>query len=111
MLKNDLEQFYGTEHYYSIPDKDIVLTDGVAYFTKKTNNLDLITHMIDIISNSNEPFVTVDITSSNSGIVVQYTDGNYNKIAEPEPYPTIYFDNGEYKFFCCDNVLMLASEY
>ena len=114
MLSNELEQFYGTEHYYSLPNKDIVLTDGLAYFVKKTKSRDLIEHIIDVIQDVNkqgEPFVTVQLESGSLGVTVSYTDGNYKKVAPIEVHGVSGIDEGEYTFFCYDNVLMLNSEY
>lgn len=114
MLTQDLEQFYGTMAYHRLGDKSIVLTDGVAYFMKRTGCSDLMLHILDVLESifkSGEDFVSMTIESGSLGVTVTYTDGDYKKVAPIEVHAVQGIDEGEYNFFCCDNVLMLASEY
>ncbi len=114
MLAQDLEQFYGTMAYHRFGDKPIVLTDGAAYFTKRTGCHDLMSHILDVLESifkSGEDFISMTIESGSLGVTVTYTDGDYHKVAPIEAHAVEGIDEGEYKFFCCDNVLMLTSEY
>lgn len=114
MLAQDLEQFYGTMAYHQLGNKPIVLTDGAAYFMKRTGCFDLMLHILDVLESifkSGEDFISMKIESGSLGVTITYTDGDYNKVAPIEVHTTKGIDEGEYEFFCCDNVLMLTSEY
>lgn len=116
MLKDELKQFYGTEHYYSIPPSSMLATDGVKYFAEKAEAYWLITN-IAINKQMNEKlkdhtFVVVKTKKKDDGgILVQYEDGNYNVLLIEE-YPLSNLpDDGEYSIWVEYNVLLLPGEH
>ena len=115
MLKDDLQQFYGTEHYYRLTP-NVVITDGVKYFADKAEAYWLITD-IAIITTTNKQlkdnyFIVIKTRKKdNGGIIVQYEDGNYNPLYIEE-YPIADLpDDGEFNIWKESNVLLLPSEH
>lgn len=115
MLKDDLKQFYGTEHYYPIT-YNVAITDGVKYFADKAEAYWLIT---DIAINGtmhkelkDEDFLVIRTRGkTDGGIVVQYEDGNYKPLLLEE-YPLSELpDDAEFTLWMVDNVILLPSEY
>lgn len=114
-LKQELEQFYGTENYYRIsPFAPYVLTDGVKYLADKAQCYWLVN---DIICNKlntdlkDEEFIVIKTTKTDNGVVVNYEDGNKNKLyKETYPYSTLP-DDGEFTLWFENNVIYLPSEH
>lgn len=115
MLKDDLQQFYGTEHYYAITNS-VKITDGVKYFADKAEAYWLVT---DIAINGamheklrDEPFIVANTRrKTNGGIIVQYEDGDYNPLLLEE-YPLSDLpDDANFTLWMVDNVILLPSEY
>jgi len=114
-LKEELKQFYGTENYYKvIPFAPYVITDGVKYFVDKASAYWLVT---DIMCNKqskdlkDEDFIVIKTTKTDKGVVVNYEDGNKNKLyKETYPYSKLP-DDGEFTLWMENNVILLPSEH
>lgn len=118
MLIDELDNFTGSEKFYSMP-KGAVITEGIKYFADKAEAYWLIQ---DIIINcqmraelKNEGFISINaykpLELTKRGIMVDYEDGNYLKLySEYYPHSTLP-NNASYKFWFTDNTLLLPSEY
>lgn len=114
-LKEELEQFHGTEHYHEvIPNVKRYITDGVKYFAQKAEAFWLITDIICVRGNEhlkNEPFIVVNTKRTRSGVVVQYEDGNGHKLyKEVYPYSKLP-DDENFTLWVEKNVVLLPSEH
>jgi hypothetical protein len=110
-LKENLQQFIGTEHYYKLGLYRTLATDGVFYFCKTAEAFWLFDEIAHFVTyKTKEPFVTVIAESDGRKGRITFEDGNYNKIGSKE---LDYTDlpEGEWKFFVTDNVVMLPNEY
>ena len=115
MLKEDLKQFYGTEHYYRITD-DVMITDGVKYFADKTEAFELI---LDIAVNKvtkkelkNEELIVIKThKDKNNKIKADYEDGNGNKLFKYTYQNLKLPDDGEYTLWMETNVILLPNEH
>lgn len=110
-LKEDLEQFIGTEKYHRLTLMPLLATDGVDYFIKatKANWLfeDMSLRYMDL--RFEEPFIAVTVNGDGENVEVKYTDGNNKVLAVDTCYtPDIV---GKYSFFITNDVCMLPSEY
>ena len=83
-LEQELHQFIGTEHYYSIR-ADFMGTDGVKYLAEQAGCfwlLDLYwSHLLNIDHIAN-PFTVLKMTVQNSAAYVVIEDGNDNVLAQ-----------------------------
>ena len=83
-LEQELHQFIGTEHYYSIR-ADFMGTDGVMYLAEQAGCfwlLDLYwSHLLGIDHIAN-PFTVLKMTVQNSAAYVEIEDGNDNVLAQ-----------------------------
>lgn len=118
-LTNNLEQFYGTEHYYK-PSmfSNIVITDGVKYFCDTCSCYWLLEESIisglQALSNK-YPFLLVEFKVTNK------RGTTYIEAKEDTNAPLLLKKRtkdlcnlipiGEYKFYLIDKVLLLPSEY
>lgn len=111
-LKQELEQFTGTEKYHKLTIFNLLATDGVAFFVDKAEAFWLIDDIACIkdLNLKNENFIVVKAISKNNIGNVIYEDGNYNKLHEMK-YDYTDLPEGEWKFFIQNNVIMLPSEY
>lgn len=115
-LEQELLQFIGTEHYYSIRS-DFMGTDGVKYLAEQASCfwlLDLYwSHLLNIDHIAN-PFTVLRMTVQNSAAYVVIEDGNDNVLAQQFIEYTD-FPLASITLYGCWNeqewVLMLASEY
>lgn len=115
MLKDELKQFYGTEHYYKVTDL-IMITDGIKYFADKTEAFELI---LDIAVNKvtmeklkYERLIVIKTHRNNDNkIVATYEDGNGNILHE-YTYPNLKLpDDGKFTIWMELNVILLPSEH
>ena len=110
-LKENLEQFIGTEHYHKLGVYKTLATDGVFYFCKTAEAFWLFDEIAHFVTyKTEEPFVTVIAESNGRKGRITFEDGNCNKIGSKE---LDYTDlpEGKWKFFVVDNIVMLPSEY
>ena len=58
----------------------------------------------------NQPFVTAVIKSENGKAKITYDDGNDN-VLNVQNYKYTDLEEGEYKFYIIDDIVLLPSEY
>ena len=115
-LEQNLHQFIGTEHYYSIR-ADFMGTDGVKYLAEQAECfwlLDLYCSHLLNIDHIDNPFTVLKMTVLNSAAYVVIEDGNDNVLSQqfveytdfPLPSITLYGCWAEREW-----VVMLPSEY
>jgi hypothetical protein len=121
-LIEDLKQFYGTEHYWSLGfPTEIYLTDGVKYFAEEAEAFWLMTELAleyhKLQKLDEYIFVTVDnkIKVDKDGYEKRvaktiFTDGN-DKIYSTRHYENLDLPLGIWKFYIMYNVILLPSEY
>lgn len=110
-LAKDLEQFTGTENYYKAsPWTPIVITDGVKYFADKGGAWWAVDDILINATPLNKSFLSVEVESKDNKATITYSDGDYNVLLKHE-YPITDLENGTYKFFITNYVMMLTSEY
>lgn len=107
-----LDQCNGTERYYSLkPLSHIVLTDGTKFLNDRTPLVQdaaiSITHIAHL---RKEWFLTITITVHGTDAKVVFDDGN-NNVLHSQEYQSCDLPEGQYKMYCTNKVLMLASEY
>ena len=103
----DLNQFYGTEHYYNVMGANV--TDGVKYIMDNGYSW-FVTDMLVILKMKiREPFCSVKLKVEDSKAEAIITDGNDNKLYS-QKYE--YTDaKRDLELYFTDNVLMLSNEY
>ena len=112
LTPGDLQQFTGTCSYYAHWLRPLVYTDGVQYFAERAGAywfLDIVaTEIMEV--HRREPFVSICMKVENDRAVITADDGNENllwsRAIEWTDCPA-----GEWRFYLCDNVLMVPSEY
>ena len=117
-LVEQLEQFYGTESYHRFsPLINVVATDGVIYFAKEGNAFWALTEMccmrmrlIEKRKIQPNEWLFYTITSKGGKADIAIDDGNGNTYAKKHIAYTD-LEEGVYKFYLMDNVLLLPSEY
>jgi hypothetical protein len=112
----DLSDFTGSEHYYSSTFKALSLTDGVHFLRESGNCY----WLIDIIESyqkqlKNEEFQVwkLEVRDDNSAVVI-CEDGNNNiLISQSLEYTDFKEQTGldEITLYCCNEVVLLPSEY
>ena len=111
-LSSKLRQFSGTEGY-TRGYMGVLMTDGVVFLANQgaswlVSDVSVIVKMQPKVRN--ESFVSITAVSKDKKAVVTYTDGNDNKLFT-QKYQYTDLEEGEYKLFYTDGVLMLANEY
>ena len=110
-FEQEIQQFTGTEQYYK-GFMGVLRTDGVQFFTSKASWA--ITDIEAIVKSHpkvrTEEFVSITIVSKNKKATAEYTDGNDGKLYT-QNYGYTSLEEGTYKFYFTDNVLMLSGEY
>lgn len=109
-LKGALMQFTGTEQWWRHTPFNLVYTDGVKYFAEKAGAF----WFLDIVATEIEPmrldFGVVKLVSNNSTGSIVLEDGNDHIVWEKK----IEFTDapeGVWRFFLCNNIIMVPSEY
>ena len=110
-LKENLEQFYGTENYFKNPLLKYKYTDGIKYFAEKAGAYWLLQEINSIYVNLRCPvFLNIEVVSKNHKADIIVDDGNDNVLKKK--YITFTdLPEGEWQFFLTDNILLLPSEY
>jgi len=116
ILQNNLEQFTGTEQYYT--HHSLLLTDGAKYLAEKAQCywlMDVIwshTHCEKWLGK--EDFIVCTLTVLNSKATVAFDDGNSNILMTQE-IPFTDFPLNKIKLYVVSDgsnfVVMLPSEY
>lgn len=110
-LKNNLQQFIGTEYYHRLSILKVLATDGVRYFCDKAKAYWLFDEIASFITfKTKEPFVVVKINCADNKCTILYEDGNCKKLHE-EKIPYTDLPEGEWKFYAIDKIVLLPSEY
>ena len=110
-LAQELHQFIGTEHWYKVhPLSNITITDGVKYFADKGEAYWAVTDIISVCDSCKLPFICIEIVSEKGSATITYSDGDEKPFMQ-QTYPHTDLEQGTYKFYCTDRVLLLASEY
>jgi hypothetical protein len=110
-----LTQFTGTEKYYRISRKHL-LTDGTKYVAETAGAFWLMDAVASHLSElgTDDWFVLVRVTVTNSSAVMRYEDGN-GKVRAQQAIPYTDFPMQEFLLYACWDgeqwVLMLPSEY
>ena len=109
-LRNNLEQFYGTENYFTNPLVKYKYTDGVKYFAEEAGAYWLLQEINGMTAKVNEYFFNIKVISKNNKADIIIDDGN-GKILAKKHISFTDLPEGEWQFFLTDNVLMIPSEY
>jgi hypothetical protein len=110
LTPNDLNEFTGTEQYYRY--YNILLTDGVKYFADKAGAYWFLDIVFTEIAphQKKEPFITIELNVGSGKALIKAHDGDYRYFFERK----IEFTDcpiGQWKFYLCDMVMMVPSEY
>jgi len=112
-LERELAQCIGTEHYYKLRIPKITYTDGVKVFAEKAEAMWLVVDIGLYLFKpklNRDPFLSITLkVKDNKGELV-FDDGNDN-VLYTKTYGYTDCPEGEWKFFYCDGVLMVPSEY
>lgn len=109
-LKANLEQFYGTENYFTNPLVKYNYTDGVKYFAENAGAYWLLQEINGMTAKVNEYFFNIKVISKNNKADIIIDDGN-GKVLDKKHIGFTDLPEGEWQFFLTDNVLMLPGEY
>ena len=114
-LRAELQQFTGTEKWYRHwINRRMLFTDGVKFFAENAGGgafwfLDVIATEIFRLQ-AKEPFLVVvlDVEDNHAEITADDGDGNvvYTRRIDYTDAP-----EGAWRFYLCDNVVMVPSEY
>ena len=115
MLSADLKMFTGTEQWFNHPlSSNFLYTDGVKFFAEHCGGgaywfLDILaTELADLQETEDFMSITLIVVDSSAKILVD--DGNGNILHTREVDYTDA-EEGAWKFFFTNNVLLLPSEY
>jgi len=108
----DLSGFHGTENWYK-NTFGLLYTDGIAYLAEQAG-----AHwLIDIVDSyqpkfGNVPFQLwkIELTQGGGCVVTMREDTDEPPLVE-QVIEYTDFPLGEFEFYCCDNVMLLKSEY
>ena len=116
-LAEQLQNFYGTEEYHRLSLIPIVATDGVKYFADKGKACWAVDEVLMMYKElvlkgkiSNGDFVVFKIKSKNNKASIKAEDGDGGKLKSKNIQYTD-LEEGEYKFYVLDEVILLPSEY
>lgn len=111
-LKQELEQFYGTENWYRVPPFQILITDGVKHFVEKGEASWAVSDILATATALKQQMLVAVVTSKDGKAIIEYEDGNYNKFEfATAKYPHTDLEEGVYRFYVMDGVMLLPSEY
>ena len=110
-LQDDLQGFCGTEYWYKLnPFVNILATDGVKFFADKGKAYWAVDDMMLTAKDLKQSFLEIKIESKDGKAVITYTDGN-EKVLKEDKYSYTDLEQGNYKFYVTNNVIMVTSEY
>lgn len=119
-LRENLQQFYGSQDMFELPITKTRFTDGVHYLAMEAQCFWLITDA-SVFAKSlmdRSRFITIDfkrLSKEEQGekgceAIISYGDGNEN-ILETHRYNVTDFPLDELRLYFVNNTLMLPSEY
>ena len=110
-LRNNLEQFWGTENYFTNPLVKYKYTDGVKYFAEHAGAYWLLQEINGLYVKLGCPvFLNIVVKSNKKKADIIVDDGN-DKVLIKKHIGFTDLPEGEWQFFLTDNVLMVPSEY
>ena len=114
-LQHDLQQFTGTEHWYSHPlGKQLMYTDGVKFFADQQGAywlIDIFASQPEILATMRDGFAVMElVVKPDSTGQITCSDGNDN-ITYTRDLDFTDALEGTWRFFLANNVIMLPSEY
>jgi ribosomal 30S subunit maturation factor RimM len=119
-IKENLQQFHGSEMFFQIPLLQTRFTDGLKYLANAANCYWLITDTSVIAKSLRDKshFITIDFkrlsekeqAKKQCEALIIYSDGN-EQVLETHRYHVTDFPLDELRLFYVDNTLMLPSEY
>jgi len=114
-LSADLKMFTGTEQWFRHPlSSNLLYTDGVKFFAEHCGGgaywfLDILaTELADLQETEEFMSITLDVVDSSAKITAD--DGNGN-VLYTKNIDFTDAEEGTWKFFFTNNVLLLPSEY
>jgi hypothetical protein len=113
MLKEELNQFTGTENYHKHWLGQIVYTDGVKYLVDKAEAywlIDLIASYQPTIKNVPFQIWVLKVNADKNAEIVMHADAN-EPILVRQAIKQTTFPLDEIKLWLIDGVLILPSEY
>lgn len=115
-LKNSLDQFYGTEHYYKVGLTPIVATEGVKYFADTCECYWLLDEICYGLYKPHQQlgalFLDIEAKKSHSIHIIARQDEGMPIVFEKKVHDICrLIPVGSYKIWLMDNVLLLPSEY
>lgn len=115
-LDSELRQYTGTEQWYRHGlNKQMLYTDGVEFFAENAGEHGAY-WLLDIVATEywpllkKEPFLTIFVTVQNNAAKIEVTNGN-ERILKTRELEYTDLQEGVWKFYLTDNVLLLPSEY
>lgn len=111
--KHELNQFTGTEKYYRHWARRLVYTEGVQFVAEKMGAY----WLLDVIASyqpglQDQEFQVWILEKSGDEYRVVCSDGNDNiLITQIIPSTDFHEDLMPFKLFCCNNTILLPSEY
>lgn len=119
-LRENLQQFYGSQQMFQLPLIKTKFTDGVHYLAKEAQCFWLITDASVFAKNlmDKSHFITIDFkrlsetekVEKGCEAIISYGDGNEN-ILETHRYNVTDFPLDELRLYFVNDTLMLPSEY
>ena len=119
-IKEELQQFIGTEMYFRIPLIGTRFTDGLKYLADAADCFWLITDASVIAKclTNRSHFITIDFKrlskeeqfEKQCEAIISYSDGNEN-LLEAHRYNVTDFPLDELRLYFVNDTLMLPSEY
>lgn len=111
----ELNHFYGTEHYYKIPFSKVVYTDGIEGFIRLCKCWWLISDLgiqYSARTDIHKSFliVRIKVNEDKSCIIDLREDSDLEPIFTKD-YDYTDFPLKEYEFYLIDNVFLLKGEY
>lgn len=112
-LVQELQQFIGSEHLYRVsPFNKYSITDGVKYFADNGGAYWAVHDILATAVALQKEMLVAIVTSKDEQAIIEYEDGDCNKLEfATAKYPYTDLQEGTYKFYVMDNVLLLPSEY
>ena len=115
-FNENLENFWGTEKYYTAPFLPFKFTDGVHYFAKEGGAVWFLYEVEGIVAKIKASFYSIKVISkarkgSTFNTVDIITEDGNDNLLNKKHIAKSDLPIGEYKFFLYNGVLLLASEY
>jgi len=112
----ELSQFTGTELWHRNPiNSNMLYTDGVKFFADEGGEQGAY-WFLDVVATEyfrlqrKDPFMVIDLAVKDSRATVVVTDGNDNIVINSKVDHTD-MQEGSWRFYLTDNVMLLPSEY